>query len=142
MKLFAFLFGGTLATLAAADILSDCSGAAAHLKGLELNISPMPPTKGADLSISITGTLDEDLTGGSIDVWVKFLGIKVVNQVWDLCNEAAKRGMACPIPAGASNFTFLVNLPAATPDGHYTGKAIMADQNSQQITCATMAIEL
>ena len=68
-------------TLVAGDIWSDCSTSAAHLKNLNvvsITITPDPPVKtvkvkGVKLNIGITGTLDEELTAGSLNVWIKFL---------------------------------------------------------------------
>jgi hypothetical protein len=63
-------------TLVAGDIWSDCSTSAAHLKNLKCvhhACDPPVKVKGVKLNIGITGTLDEELTAGSLNVWIKFL---------------------------------------------------------------------
>ena len=129
-------------TLVAGDIWSDCSSSVAHLKNLNVSITPDPPVKGVKLNIGITGTLDEDLTAGSLNVWIKFLGIKIVNKHYDLCAEAAKTDTPCPIAAGAFNISIPESIPEATPTGHYLGQVSMADPKGEEVTCIDLDFKL
>jgi hypothetical protein len=139
MKLFAMLSSSALVS---ADVWSDCSSAAAHLKGRNLTITPDPPTLGPDLKLVMTGTLDEVLTSGSINVWFKDEGFTVVNKTYDVCEAAAKSGHPCPFPTGAFNFA-VPDLPTTgVPGGDYTGQAYFTDQSSQQVMCAAFDFHL
>ena len=138
MKLFAFLSGGTLA---AAKIWTDCSAPAAHLKSLNLSFTPDPPTLGSDLRIVMTGTLDEEMTGGSLNVWLKLLDtITVVNRTYNVCQMSQE--YQCPYPVGGINVT-LPDVPTTgAPSGDYTGQMYMTDQSNQQVACVTLDVHL
>lgn len=104
-------------------------------------MTPDPPKKGQDVTVAASGTLDEQVTSGKINVEVEFLGIKVVNETLDLCKTISKY-QQCPIAQGPLSVKVTESLPSDAPSGHYTGKAVISDQSGSQIACIALDFNL
>merc|ERR1719261_1899480 len=116
------ILAATVAGAAGAELWRDCSAAGASLSGL--SVDARAPTAGdPELSLAIAGTLDAPLAGGALNIFVELLGIKVLDQQYDLCAASAKGGAPCPLAAGPFNLTITELMPIAAPGGRYTGRA-------------------
>eukprot|EP00933_Yihiella_yeosuensis_P058745 TRINITY_DN5942_c1_g3_i1.p1 TRINITY_DN5942_c1_g3~~TRINITY_DN5942_c1_g3_i1.p1 ORF type:complete len:290 (-),score=92.45 TRINITY_DN5942_c1_g3_i1:162-1031(-) len=73
-KLLALLAAPSLAVGAS---VSNCGGAKDHLSNVAITLSPDPISKTQPVTLTLTGTLDEDHNGGEVDIdlQVKALGV-------------------------------------------------------------------
>eukprot|EP00762_Andalucia_godoyi_P002432 ANDGO_02713.mRNA.1 Cathepsin B-like cysteine proteinase 5 len=125
-----------LAVLVSADgPWSSCGTSADHLKVSSLTISPNPLARGQPFSVSFSGSLDEQVTGGSVAIKVSYQRIPVYGKTVDLCQLVQQGGASCPLPAGPVTFTQSETFPSSPPKGTYEGQITITDSNGQQITC-------
>jgi len=118
----------------------DCSAGGASLSGLSVDLRA--PTAGSpELSLAIAGTLDAPLAGGALNIFVELLGIKVLDQQYDLCALSAKGGTPCPLAVGPFNLTIAELMPIAAPAGRYTGRASIAAPDAAPVTCVALDFE-
>lgn len=101
-----------------------------------LEISPNPPERGQNLTISATGLIKEDIIPGAyVEVEVKYGLIRLLRQTLDLCEQTEKVDLACPIKEGEVSLERVVELPQAIPPGRYTVNARVFTEDDRQITC-------
>eukprot|EP00003_Mantamonas_plastica_P008405 TRINITY_DN1735_c0_g1_i3.p3 TRINITY_DN1735_c0_g1~~TRINITY_DN1735_c0_g1_i3.p3 ORF type:complete len:155 (+),score=45.07 TRINITY_DN1735_c0_g1_i3:44-466(+) len=140
MKLFIALIICSLAVFASADIWSFCGTSADHLKIGSVQITPDPPQKGANITVAASGTLDEQVTGGSAVVKLYYSGIKILDHTYDLCTLDPQ--IKCPFPQGTNTLKVSEMIPSDAPGGHYTGSVNLNDQNNTEITCIKLDFHL
>ncbi|KAI0931979.1 Phosphatidylglycerol/phosphatidylinositol transfer protein, variant 3 [Taiwanofungus camphoratus] len=95
-----------------------------HIKSIE--ISPDPPVKGKDLTVTVIGTADKLIEDGAYaDVVVKVGSIKLLQREFDVCAEArnANASLQCPVEEGRHEVTHTVTLPKEIPAGMFLSEA-------------------
>jgi len=127
-----------VAAVASADIWSNCGSPSDHLKDLKVTITPDPPVLGQALTISASGTFDEELTAITLNYNVDGL----ISGSLDLCNLLSKTTHPCPIPAGPLSITKSFNLPNLPPGIPVSAQATVLDQNNQEVACIKINIDL
>jgi C1A family cysteine protease len=120
------------------DIWSNCGSSSDHLKNMQVTITPDPPQKGAPVKIALTGTLDEAVTAGSVDVKVSVMGINVIKKTYDLCTKYVK----CPLAKGPLNLEIQQKIPSNVPAGKYDAVATVTDQSSAEVACVDVKIDV
>jgi hypothetical protein len=81
-----------------------------------LSISPFPPSIKVPLTIISTGDLKTTITKGAKIVVDAYLStMKVASNTYDVCEEAAKSGLACPIMPGLRTLSNTIPLPDNIP---------------------------
>lgn len=101
-----------------------------------LEISPNPPERGQNLTISATGLVKEDITAGAyVEVEVKYGLIRLLRQTLDLCEQTEKVDLACPIKEGQITLERVVELPKQIPPGRYTVNAKVFTEDDREVTC-------
>ena len=121
---------------------SNCGSDSDHLKVSSLTITPSSLATGQPFTISFSGSIDEQVSGGSAAISVQFLGITVFSQNYDLCELIAQGGASCPIPSGPITVTKTETFPSAVPKGSYTGKIVIKDQTGSEVTCLTFSMKV
>lgn len=112
------------------------------LKLYSVDITPNPPERGANLTITASGLLYEDITDGAyVDVVVNYGYIKLLTQTYDLCEELPNVDMTCPIVSGDYTLTKEVEIPGEVPPGKYTVFARAYNKDDTMITCLTGSVE-
>lgn len=124
------------------DIYSNCGNSNDMASIKSLKITPDPPEKGKNLTVTADINLKEQLTGGEVKVKVKYSIITVVNQTVKICDALKDIGKACPLAAGDVQATESVAIPSAAPSGHYTGNIEATDQNGKQLLCIDLDFHL
>jgi len=130
-----------LFAVACADIWSDCSSPNAHFKIQTVSIVPDPPKIGKNVTVSVSGILDETVTAGHVNFTVQYkkgstwLNLPTFN--FDLCSVEK-----CPIPQGQTTISGEINVPSITPGGEYRGKMFAIDQNHQELGCVAYDVVL
>lgn len=105
-------------------------------------ISPNPPERGQNLTITAEGTLAKDIVDGAyVDVDVRYGFIKLVSDTFDLCKESTKVDLECPIKKGSQTLTKEVAIPNEVPPGKYLVVARAYTKDDEFITCLTAEVE-
>eukprot|EP01111_Echinosteliopsis_oligospora_P018566 TRINITY_DN85_c0_g2_i1.p1 TRINITY_DN85_c0_g2~~TRINITY_DN85_c0_g2_i1.p1 ORF type:complete len:142 (-),score=23.97 TRINITY_DN85_c0_g2_i1:77-502(-) len=129
-----------LATLCTADIWTSCGSSSDHFSIGTVTITPDPPVKGQNITVSATGTLNEQVPNGTVTLLVKYdTFITILKKTETLCQP--EYGVDCPLPAGPYTRTISELIPASTPSGHYTANVVLNDQNNQEIACINLDLK-
>ncbi|KAI9155964.1 hypothetical protein H9P43_009074 [Blastocladiella emersonii ATCC 22665] len=102
-----------------------------------LELRPDPPQRGQKFGVIATGTLKRRVDRpASIHLVVK-LGrfIQLLKQDLDLCDEAGKVQLACPLEEGDVRIASEFDLPEQIPPGTYYITADVTDQDKAPVTC-------
>jgi len=143
------------ATLASAVVASDLSltwsdCGAKHAKTTD--VSPTTLTLGTETAITGTGTVDEDITGGTYDMELKaggglidshFTGNNCEAKSFNLPLGLGKLdwdGIACPMKAGTAKIGFHVTLASSLPAALATSDITLnaGDQNAESVLCVQL----
>lgn len=101
-----------------------------------LEISPNPPQRGQNLTITASGTVKEDISDGAyVEIEVKYGLIRLIRQTLDLCEQTAKVDLPCPIEEGVVTLQREVQLPQAIPPGKYSVNAKVFTKDDREVTC-------
>jgi len=125
---------------AVGQIWSSCAKSGDILSDVSVAISPNPPVKGEDVTVTASGKFSSTVTSGTANVVIEVLGIPVINKNIDLCTASPK--VTCPIPAGQQSITITELIPGSVPSGEYTGKVTAVNQNGEEITCVNLKLTL
>eukprot|EP01137_Pigoraptor_chileana_P025666 Opistho-2@95459 len=122
------------------DIWTPCTATGDHFTPTNVVITPASPVKGQPLTVAVNGTLDESVTGGSVEIVIKYLGISIVNEKKDLCTLDSAH--PCPFAQGVFSLTEGATIPSIAPSGTYKGTVKLSDQNGQEIYCVNLDFKL
>ncbi|GME83649.1 unnamed protein product [Ambrosiozyma monospora] len=112
------------------------------LKLTKVDLTPNPPLRGENLTITAAGTLKEPIEQGAyVDVDVTYGYIKLIHQTYDLCEQLPNVEMECPIKQGYQELTKQVEIPDEVPPGKYTVVARAYTEDDELITCLTAVVE-
>eukprot|EP01111_Echinosteliopsis_oligospora_P007033 TRINITY_DN2158_c0_g1_i1.p1 TRINITY_DN2158_c0_g1~~TRINITY_DN2158_c0_g1_i1.p1 ORF type:complete len:142 (+),score=34.16 TRINITY_DN2158_c0_g1_i1:118-543(+) len=136
---YIFIFAALLFTTLNAQVITPCGDANDHLNVKNVYIEPATPTKGQNLTVYVVGTLDEQVTGGTVKVEIKYAGtIPVYDKTYPLCSDVLK----CPIAQGTFYFNHTVEVPSSIPNGNYKGSMVYNDENDSEIACFNLVFSL
>lgn len=130
------------ASVSAASPWQSCGTSADHLSISSLTISPATLAEGQQFTVALSGSLNEQLTGGSVSLSVKFLGIQVYSATVDVCQLASQAGLSCPLPSGPVSISKSAIMPSAAPRGTYTGEIKVTDQNGEEVSCISFRMSV
>jgi len=102
---------------------SDCGLESNPVKITSIQVSPDPPKPGADLTVTVEGTVDQTLEEGAYaDVTVKVGVVKILHKQFDLCEEARNGNVTvqCPVEPGSYHVVKTVTLPKEIPPAKFT----------------------
>ncbi|KAJ4453755.1 putative phospholipid transfer protein [Paratrimastix pyriformis] len=116
------------------QIWTNCGKDSDHFHMSSITLSPDPPRIGQNVTIDVKGSLDEAVTGGDAELLVKFFGVKLLDLKKPVC-EMDPQTYPCPIAAGPWGVHQDVEIPSATPKGHYQGLVTLKDQAGQEVLC-------
>lgn len=106
-----------------------------------VNLTPNPPVRGQNLTISAVGKLHETVEEGAyVEVEVRLGYIKLLTQTYDLCETLEENDvgeLSCPLEAGLYNVVKEVEIPAEVPPGRYVVLARAYNVDDELITCLT-----
>ncbi|QRV97507.1 hypothetical protein RhiJN_25526 [Ceratobasidium sp. AG-Ba] len=96
----------------------DCGLPSDPIQIKSIQVSPDPPQPGKDLTVTVTGAVQETIEEGAYaDVVVKLGVIKLLKKTFDLCEEARSANVTvqCPVNPGDYTVTQTVTLPKEIP---------------------------
>ncbi|CAF1708461.1 hypothetical protein Bca4012_006228 [Brassica carinata] len=102
-----------------------------------VEISPDPVVSGKAATFKITGSTDEDISGGEVVISVSLYGVHIHTETHDLCDESS-----CPIAPGTFVLSHSQTLPSITPPGTYTLKMTIKDKNGGRLTCISFKFKI
>ena len=114
-----------------------CGTSADKMHVNRITISPPTPKAGDEITISATGTSDEQITGGSLKYVAGLDGIPLIHGTKALCHVLGKAHLTCPVAAGPIDIGYSVKLPSFVPAGNYSATAHALDQNGAELLCMT-----
>jgi len=141
-------FAGAVVAGEVAITWSDCGDANTH--GKITGLVPTTLTLGKTTTVTGSGTVDEQVTGGSFDASVT---AGLVHDSWkgDLCSASTKTlplglgkivfdGMKCPVSAGAASLSLGVTLSGAIPASMAKAdiQLTATDSSSQKVLCVKL----
>ncbi|KAI9060176.1 hypothetical protein FKP32DRAFT_1679137 [Trametes sanguinea] len=91
-----------------------------HIKSIQ--VSPDPPQRGEDLTVTVEGVADSQVEDGAYaDVTVKVGVIKILQKEFDVCEEASKANASvqCPVEKGTHKVVQTVTLPKEIPPAQF-----------------------
>ncbi|KAJ7485924.1 ML domain-containing protein [Mycena latifolia] len=109
-----------------------------------ISVSPDPPKIGAELTVSIDAqvlkTIEE---GATADVLVKVGRIKLLQQTFDLCEEARKANasVSCPVEPGAYSIVQTVELPKEVPKLKYVINVQGFTKDDDAMVCVDLTVQ-
>lgn len=116
-----------------------CGKSSDKASNVQVSVSPCNPKGGDTVTVSLSYTLNEVVTGGQQTVTLSYNGNKFPASNADLClgGKFANTTAPCPTPAAPYNgkATTSAKLGAILPPGTYIGRQTWNDQNGDQILC-------
>lgn len=106
-----------------------------------VNLSPNPPDRGTELTITATGIISKTIEEGAyVDVEVRFGYIKLLTKTFDLCEQVGEVDLSCPLEAGEYELSKTVEIPNEVPPGKYTVWARAFTKDDEFISCITATV--
>ena len=145
MKFSRYLFKLFITFISLNDILSHSFNHCSETTKFgikQLNLVPDPPEIGSNLTISFSGTSEENVYQGSyLDIEISVLSIKIATHTYNLCNDLHVK---CPIYQGAvyqGNLTY--TIPKEVPkDLTISAKLNVYNSNKTEISCIELKTKL
>ncbi|KAJ3213968.1 Phosphatidylglycerol/phosphatidylinositol transfer protein [Clydaea vesicula] len=106
-------------------------------------VSPDPPVRGQSITLTIEGTLSEDVVDGAYaDIKVKLGLIKLLETKVDLCSEIKNVDLTCPLKEGELTIVKQVDIPNEVPPGVYKVHVAATNADELSIACFDITIQL
>ncbi|KAI0778560.1 ML domain-containing protein [Trametes elegans] len=123
---------------------TDC-GTESHIVRVQsIEVSPDPPKRGEDLTITVLGTASKDVQDGAYaDVTVKVGVIKLLQKEFDVCEEARKANASiqCPVKEGTHKVTQTVTLPKEIPPAQFKVNIRGYTKDDEDLACMDLMMD-
>jgi len=120
--------------------ISSCGGSGDHMQNVVMKITPDPPAKGQPLTLSFSGTLDEDFGAGSaeVDLQIKVLGKdqSVKSTTPFSLTPVFKKG---PQSISVGPFTLPKDIPVSAT---IVGTVKLVNDKSEPVACAKLNLDM
>lgn len=131
---------GLLLFLAVAHSQSvkSCGSPSDHFKNASFSVNPDPIDKNKPLTITGTGTLDELIQGGSLNIDLNIKALGIINEP---VKKTAPFSLSPGLPAGPQKLVIgPFNLPKIPGSADITGKITGMDSQGQPVFCVALDI--
>ncbi len=126
-----------IASVFAGDVkVKMCGSPNDHFQNVNIAVNPSSLSAGDKFVVTVSGYLDEEITGGSADIHVSLDGIHIMSDNKKICEQ-----VTCPVSSGDKTFTKSATVPGFVLPGHYDAKAVITDQNGEEISCIIIGID-
>lgn len=140
MGIFNALIAPIFVPSALAASVSSCGQPSDHFSNVSITLSPDPLSRDTPFTLTITGNLDEDHTGGLLDVdlQVKAMGI---------IDKAVQKKISYTLSPGLTKGpTKIVLGPVALPkdpgEGSFTGVVKVANTKGESVACINLDLQV
>ncbi|EFJ42088.1 hypothetical protein VOLCADRAFT_77249 [Volvox carteri f. nagariensis] len=129
----------SLCQYAAADKMTwaPCDEGQTAFTPSSVTLSPDPPVIGSAATFVISGNIESELQGGSVDMVVSFFGFPIYSSTSDLCSKTT-----CPVPAGPISLTLEELLPPIAPPGDYGLQVVARGPGGDELACVNVNFSL
>lgn len=108
-----------------------------------MSVSPNPPERGTTCHVSLIGELAEEVTGGSIYVYLKYANVMtVLKKKYDFCDFLKKTGSECPLEPDMISLAIETYVPSSFPPGKYIGRIVATNQDDQELVCVGLDLNI
>jgi len=139
--LLVIVLGLLCVSFASASTWSYCDSTyPTYLTVSSVTLSPDPPVLGYDDVVTLTGTVNETVSSGTVDLTITYYGIPVFTGSYNICDSNT-----CPQGPGAITAAITVSgssLPPIAPPGNYVGTATVTDSNGNTLVCVNVDFTL
>ena len=101
-----------------------------HFRVTSVDVTPQPLVPGKKVSIRASGTLEEQLTGGTYQADIRYMGVSVLQR-----SGSIGELIALPAEPGPTTMGTRVKVPREAPEGSYELRFSAVDQNNATLTC-------
>ncbi|KAI0673511.1 ML domain-containing protein [Trametes maxima] len=123
---------------------TDC-GTGSHIVHInDIKVSPDPPKRGEELTITVEGVASQDVTDGAYaDVTVKVGVIKLLQKEFDVCEEALKANASiqCPVEKGTHKVIQSVALPKEIPPAQFNVAIRGYTSDDEDLVCMNLMMD-
>ncbi|EIW64396.1 sterol transporter [Trametes versicolor FP-101664 SS1] len=123
---------------------TDC-GSSSHIIHIKsIQVSPDPPQRGEELTITVEGDADETIEDGAYaDVTVKVGVIKILSKEFDICEEADKANttVQCPVQKGTHKVIQSVELPKEIPPAQFKVNIRAYTVDDEDLACMDLMMD-
>jgi hypothetical protein len=105
-----------------------------------LDASPFPLQKGANVTLTASGSLSEQFVGGQYTVKVSVDGLQIVTLTGDACTLSET--IQCPLNVGDVVLSETLLIPALAPSGAYTIEVSAANTDGSSAFCFSSDVTL
>jgi len=110
--------------------ITNCGTSSDHITITSATANVWPPVPGQALDLNLSGSTDEDITGGTYEAKVSFDFIPILDKTGNISDL-----VKLPILKGATTITKSVTLPSGIPSGSVDIHVTADDQNGQELVC-------
>eukprot|EP00746_Dinoflagellata_sp_MGD_P147063 gnl/MRDRNA2_/MRDRNA2_79450_c0_seq1.p1 gnl/MRDRNA2_/MRDRNA2_79450_c0~~gnl/MRDRNA2_/MRDRNA2_79450_c0_seq1.p1 ORF type:complete len:394 (+),score=65.29 gnl/MRDRNA2_/MRDRNA2_79450_c0_seq1:98-1279(+) len=130
-----------LLAVAHSQSITNCGGSNYHMQNVVMKITPDPPVKGQPLTLSFSGTLDEDFGAGSADVDLQIKALGIIDQQ---VKQSAPFSIAPAFKKGPQSVTVgPFSLPSNIPGAAVIkGTVKLVNDKSEPVSCSTLNLDL
>jgi len=125
---------------AAGQAFVTCNTASAHMQNFQITSSPDPPVLGKDVTLTISGALDKQITGGDVTISIKAgpinFPLTVPFKRNNVQNSDFVTGQDTTITLGPFIYPN-IKIPLIK---NTKGKFEVTDQDGEQVSCATFTL--
>ena len=114
-----------------------CSTKATHFNISSIRASAWPPAKGSADNVTVNGTLDEQVTGGTYSATAKWEGFPLPSS-----DGPVSEFKPVPWAKGTMQFDYAFPVPGTAPSGKYTATLSAVDQQKETLFCINLAFSL
>jgi len=112
-----------------------------------VTIDPAQPIVGANLTVTVSGTILKRVTGGNITVDLRLMKFIKVTPTFDLCEQLdsdlfEESNVSCPLEKGPITLVAKKYIPDETPKVPVQGNITLTNQNGETLTCTDPSLLL
>ena len=105
-----------------------------------MTIDPAQPVVGANLTVTVSGTILKQVTGGNITVDLRLMKYIKVTPIFDLCEQLEtelfeESNVSCPLEKGPITLVAKKYIPDETPKVPVQGNITLTNQDGDVLTC-------
>ncbi|KAI9297372.1 hypothetical protein K502DRAFT_283433, partial [Neoconidiobolus thromboides FSU 785] len=117
------------------DTVYDCGSSSDAFLIKKVTLNPRVPKRGQKLTVTITGTAQQEISKGTNAHVTAKLGIfTVVDKDYDFCEYVEDDKLKCPIQKGDHVITKVVEVPSNIPGGNYLVDGLVTLPNKKQVS--------
>jgi len=126
--------------LAFAASVTNCGGPQDHLSNVVISLVPDPIASSAPFTLTVSGVLDEDHVGGTLNVDLDVKALEVINEA---VQKQIKYTISPCIPKGDVKIVIgPVTLPAEPAGATVMGKVILTDTQGHAVACVALDLSI